>query len=499
MGRGRRAAVAPLCLLAATIFTGCNLAWPQFDFGPDHQGNNTGETNLSLSNVASVSQKWKVSLPNYADGSPAVAFGVSTPTGSRDLVLVTTTAGDLVALNLRTGATVWSISFGPGSCTINNGPSPCFTTSSPAIDQTNGYVYTYGLDGKVHKVALGTGIESTTAGWPEVATLKPFDEKGSSALAMATAKNGKTYLYVANSGYPGDNGDYQGHITAIDLATGAQHVFNSLCSDQTVHFVETPGSPDCSDVQSGVWARSGVTYSSTTDRIYFATGNGNFVPSLHDWGDSIVALDPDGTGVGGKPVDSYTPSNYQALQNGDIDLGSTLPALVALPTGTLGPGAVPLSQVGVQGGKDGELRLVNPANLSGQGGPGFTGGEWSLVGGPGGEILTAPAVWTDASGTIWVEVATDSNTAGYTLTINPTTHIPQLTPVWNIATGNTSPLVANGVLYAAGGGTMHAYNPTTGALLWSTAVGGIHWQSPVVDGGYILLADGSGFLTAWGQ
>jgi hypothetical protein len=485
-------------VLATALFTGCNITWPQFDGGASRQGNNVGETTLTLSNVASVTQKWKVSLPHYADGAPDVVIGVSTPSGSRDLVIVTTTAGDLVALDLHTGAQVWSISFGPGSCKINNGTSPCFTTSSPVIDQAGGYVYTYGLDGKVHKVALGTGTESTTGGWPEVATLKPFDEKGSSALAMATAKNGHNYLYVANSGYPGDAGDYQGHITAIDLTTGAQQVFNSLCSNQAVHFVEKPGSPDCADVQSGVWARSGVTYSSTNDRIYFVTGNGRFDPTLHDWGDSIVALNPDGTGVGGNPVDSYTPTNYQALQNGDTDLGSTLPALITVPTGTLSPGGAPLSQVGVQGGKDGDLRLVNPANLSGQGGPGFTGGEWSLVAGPGGEILTAPAVWTDSSGTIWVEVTTDSHTAGFKLTINATSHVPQLTPVWNVATGNTSPLVANGVLYAAGGGTMHAYNPTTGALLWSAAVGAIHWQSPVVDGGLILLADGSGALTEWG-
>ena len=55
------------------------------------------------------------------------------------------------------------------------------------------------------------------------------------------------------------------------------------------------------------------------------------------------------------------------------------------------------------------------------------------------------------------------------------------------------------MLYAAGGTTIHAYNPTTGALLWSAPVGSIHWQSPVVDGGYILLVDDSGDLTAWGR
>lgn len=492
-----------LCLFAVAAalltVTGCNVPWLQFDGGPSHTGDNALETSINAGNVAAVTQKWQVSLPQAADSAPAVAFGVSTSSGSRDMVLVTTRTGSLIAMDLHTGTQLWSVTFGPGSCKINNGSTPCYTTASPAVDQTKGFAYTYGLDGKVHKVALGTGNEVTTSPWPETVTLKDFDEKGSSDLAMATAKDGHSYLYVTHSGYPGDAGDYQGHVTTIDLASGAQHVFNTLCSNQAVHFVETPGTPDCSQVQSGVWARPGVTYSSVTDRIYLATGNGTFDPSQFDWGDSVLAINPDGTGSGGGPLDSYTPTNYQTLDDTDTDLGSTLPALVTPPSGALDPGGHALAQVGVQGGKDGKLRLVDMADLSGRGGPGHTGGEWSMINGPGGEIRTSPAVWTDSSGTAWVEVATDTNTAGYTLTLDATTHVPKLNPVWNIATGNTSPLVADGVLYASGGNHLSAYNPSTGALLWTTSVGAIHWESPVVDAGYILLTDESGHLTVWGH
>ena len=123
--------------------------------------------------------------------------------------------------------------------------STCYTTSSPAIDPGRAFVYSYGLDGRVHKFAVADGTETTTGGWPQVATLKGFDEKGSSPLVFATARSGTTYLYSANGGYPGDAGDYQGHVTAINLSTGAQKVFNTQCSDQTVHFVTTPGTPDC--------------------------------------------------------------------------------------------------------------------------------------------------------------------------------------------------------------------------------------------------------------
>ena len=343
---------------------------------------------------------------------------------------------------------------------------------------------------------MGTGAQSTATPWPVVATLKNFDEKGSSSLALATAA-GHTYLYAANAGYPGDNGDYQGHVTTIDLATGASNVFNTLCSDQAVHFVEQPATPDCAQVQSGVWARPGVTYSATTGLIYFATGNATYNPTTHDWGDTVLAIHPDGTGVNGGPVDSFTPADYQSLNTSDRDLGSTLPALVPVPAGARSPTGAALTQVGVQGGKDGLLRLLDPANLSGQGGPGHTGGEWDAITGPGGQILTAPAVWTDSSKTTWVEVATGSHLAGYTVSLNTSNHVPQLDARWNIATGATSPVVADGVLFAAGGSSLRAYNPTSGALLWTGATGSIHWQSPVVDGGTVLVEDGSGHLTAW--
>ena len=106
-------------------------------------------------------------------------------------------------------------------------------------------------------------------------------------------------------------------------------------------------------------------------------------------------------------------------------------------------------------------------------------------------------MWTDSAKTTWVEVGTGSHLAAYTVSLSPSTHVPQLVAQWNIATGATSPLVAGGVLYTVGGSSLRAYNPSTGALLWTGATGSIHWQSPVVDGGTVLVEDGSGHLTAW--
>ena len=78
-----------------------------------------------------------------------------------------------------------------------------------------------------------------------------------------------------------------------------------------------------------VWARGGVVYSAATDRIYLVTGNAAFSPASHHWGDTVLALNPDGSGnASGDPVDTYTPANFAQLNSQDLDLGSTAPAIL---------------------------------------------------------------------------------------------------------------------------------------------------------------------------
>jgi IPT/TIG domain-containing protein/PQQ enzyme-like repeat protein len=466
--------------------------WPQMNGNPQHSGNNTQETLIGPSNVAGLQFLFQVTLPSVADGAPAVLQNVSTPGGPRDLLFLTTRAGHILALDARTGATVWSHQYPAGSCRINNGGTPCYTTSSPAIDPNRQFVYGYGLDGFVHKYQVGDGTEIVSGGWPEQTTLKGFDEKGSSALSIATALSGTSYLYVTNGGYPGDAGDYQGHVTAIDLSTGSQHVFNSLCSDQAVHFVHSSGSPDCPHVQSAIWARVGVVYDNVTDRIYMATGNGLYDGNSggHEWGDTVFSLNPDGTGSAGKPLDSYTPTNYSQLDSSDADLGSTAPAILPAP-GFAG-------RLAVQSGKDSKLRLLDLQNLSGQGTVGHLGGELQLINVPqGGGVLSAPAVWVNpADSSTWVFVADGSGISGLKLTV--TAGVPSLSAQWTKSPGGFSPLVANNVVYYAGGG-LRALDPTTGNPLFTdtSRIGGIHWESPVVANGVVYQTDESAHLTAY--
>ncbi len=459
--------------------------WPQFGFDAAHSGNDPRESVLSRANVASLGRVFSVSLPEIADGAPVLAAAVPTSSGTKDVVFVTTKAGRVVALDARTGATLWS-------STPPSGPK--YTTSSPALDPDRQFVYGYALDGFVHKYGIADGHEVTGGGWPELTTKKPDVEKGSPALSFATVA-GQTYLYMPNGGYPGDQGDYQGHVTTIRLSDGSQKVFNANCSDRTIHFDENGGADDCPHVQSAVWARPGVVFDARTGRTYAVTGNGDFDGNAggHDWGDTVFAITPDGAGSGGNPLDTYTPTDYQHLNDSDLDLGSTAPAILPISDTRV------VRALAMQSGKDAQLRLLDLANLSGQGGPGQLGGEIQMVPVPqGGQVLTQPAVWTNpADGGVWVFVANAIGISGLQVLVDGAGN-PTLASRWNKGIVGSSPIVVNGMVFVAGSHRIAALDPTTGATLWSDAgIGSIHWESPIVANGVLYITDESGMLTAY--
>ncbi len=476
--------------LAASTTASATTDWMQFDFDAQHSGVNPSETFITGSNLYELHPLYHVTLPSVVDGAPAFLAGVVTPGGRKDLLFVTTKDGTLIAIDARNGATVWSKRPATG---------PNYTTSMPAIDPGRGYVYSYGLDGNVHKYQVGDGTEIMAGVWPQLVTLKPSVEKNSSALTIANARDGNVYLYSANGGYPGDAGDYQGHITAINLTSGTQTVFNVNCSNQNIHFVIS-GSPDCPQVQNAVWARAGVVYDANfdvgVDRIHFATGNGpyNANNAGFDWGDSIISLVPAATSVAGSPADSYTPTTFAQLQSTDADLGSTAPVLI--PT-------LPLSRyphLGVQTGKDSKIRLLNMRDMSGMGGPRHVGGEIQLLNVPqGGGVLTHPVAWVNPSdASTWLFVASGNGISGLKFAVDGA-GTPSLAPQWTHGSSAASPVIANGILYYAGSAGLTALDPLTGNVLWSNAsVGGIHWQSPIVVNGKVFVTDESSRLWAFG-
>lgn len=478
------------CLLAAACAapfgTAAAADWLQWGYDAAHSGSNPDEATITPANVSQLTRRYNVTMTATTNAAPVLARAVATPSGTKDLIVVTAQSGRTTAYDAFDGSVVWTAT--------TSGTSP--TESSPAIDPNRQFVYAYGVDGKVHKYGIGDGVETTTGGWPQIATLKPSVEKGASGLAFAITQ-GTTYLYAVNNGYVGDAGDYQGHLTTIDLSTNAQTVFNTLCSDIAIHMILNGqnGVNDCSSRQNGMWGRPGATYDAGTDRVYITTGNGPFNANNggKNWGDSVLALKPDGTGAGGgMPMDSYTPTTYASLDSGDVDLGSASLTILEPPAGSI------VQHLGVQTGKDSKLHLIDLDRMGGTGSAGAVGGAIDVIDVPISQfwMKTQTASWIAPDGANWVFIANGSGLSGLKVTLNATTSKPYLQPTWQNSTNATSTIIANGVLYhvgsCSGGNCLYARDPLNGSVLWtSPTIGTIKWQSPILANGALYIAAGT--------
>jgi hypothetical protein len=67
-----------------------NYDWLQFNFDPQHSGNNTKETKINYQNAGNLHQLFKISLPAIADGAPVYLSDVKAKTGLVNILFVTT-------------------------------------------------------------------------------------------------------------------------------------------------------------------------------------------------------------------------------------------------------------------------------------------------------------------------------------------------------------------------------------------------------------------------
>jgi hypothetical protein len=285
-------------------------------------------------------------------------------------------------------------------------------------------------------------------------TRDPTHEKLTSSLNVS-----RGLVLVTTGGYIGDAPPYQGHVLTLSERTGAiRHVWNSLCSDR--HELITPST--CGSSDSAIWSRSGAAVDPANGDLVVATGNAPWNGST-DWGDSVLVLSPDAS----KLLRHWTPTDQQRLNESDADIGSTSPALLS-------------GGFAVQGGKDGKLRLLQLHRLPGP--DKKLGGELQTVPTPGGaSLFSEPAVW---QGT-WVFVADDAGTQAWRLQGG------RLNAAWSNGNGGTSPVVAGGLLYVAGSGAIHVYSGPTGKEVGALPIGGVHWQSPIVADGRVVVAEGN--------
>jgi hypothetical protein len=198
-------------------------------------------------------------------------------------------------------------------------------------------------------------------------------------------------------------------------------------------------------------------------------------------------------------IDTYTPGNYQQLNDNDADLGSAAPVMLPKQNNSKTP------YLTVQAGKDQVLRLLNRQNLSGMSGPNYVGGELQVIKLPNAcSVVSHPVAWNDTNNITWIFVANDCGFSAFRV-ITGSDGASRLALAYKNDTGGSSPLIANNILFLQTSGEIRAIVPTTGAVLWSSTQGSaggssgtMHWQSPIVVNGCVYATDEEQHMLAYG-
>jgi len=386
-----------------------------------------------------------------------------------DNTVVVATENDTVAgINESDGVVEWSRHLGIPWNTADVGCSDISPTTgitgTPVVEPNTGTVYLVTKsyvsgDGgdtqfEMHALDVLTGLERPD--WPVVISGSAANDTNSVFAPEHLIQRPALLLmngvvYAAFGGFC-DTYPYQGWIAGVSTANAA---------------ITTLWTTEPATGAGSIWQSGSGLASDGPGQILFATGNGTTPPSEAGQtqpppttlGQSIVrvGVHPDGSIA---TTDFYAPADAPDLNPDDLDLGS---GGVSLLPDQMGTASDP--HLLVQGGKSGELYLLNRDDLGGRGqGPGGADAAVDEFGNNGG-IWSTPAAWPGDGGWLY----------------DPTTGSP----------GNVED----------GGGKLYAYQESvdaTGAPTFSTA-GSTSDAFPYGSSSAVVSSDGttSGSALVW--
>jgi outer membrane protein assembly factor BamB len=252
-----KSALRGIAVIAAGLAGCCQAAADPitFGYGNARLGSYSAPIGITATNVQKLRASWHTSVGGAINTQPLVVDAVRAGNRLRNLVLVGTEHGQVVALDANTGAIVWRQQVGTATRRMPNceasPDSRLGVTATLAVDRAASRVYAVDVNGLAWALALGSG--HPVSGWP-VRVHPPGDEFVWGALTLS-----RGWLYVALASRC-DAGHYDGGITAVDVGHPA-----------TLRSWHTTGGTG--GWGGGIWGFGGVSVDDRNGDVYAATGN----------------------------------------------------------------------------------------------------------------------------------------------------------------------------------------------------------------------------------
>lgn len=425
-------------------------------------GWNPSETDLTPATVKSASfgQLTTLNVDSNVIAQPLLVSNFQMPDGStRNVLIVATGHNSVYAYDAQDYSTLWQVNLGAPQSSNDVGCgdiAPEYGISSTPVIVRRGkkaIIYLvaatepsgFSFHTQLHALDLGTGADAMAPVEiaPE-AKLKTggtihFDPQNQWSRASLAYANGALYVGI---------GSHCDHNAGAISGWVLRYNTRNLKLTGKFNTIEAAAGYEL----SSVWMAG---YSPAIDpdgNVYAITGNGNYnlAKGNKGYGESVIKLSPD---LKKRPRGTFTPNNWQSLNNGDSDFGSGGAMLIPVASGQTAPAMM----IGM--GKAGTAYLLDIDNLKGLQGGGTSGyqplqtlsigGCWcgaAYYGAPGGGLVyyqgsgtTLRAYSVDTVKGQLTKVAESSDGGGFGGSfpvISSNAGTPDTAVVWAIERGN---------------------------------------------------------------
>jgi outer membrane protein assembly factor BamB len=301
-GSGARWLAAALFVMPYTGAAAAqNADWLTFGGSNQRLGYSTAETTLSRSNVGGLKLHWTAAIKGVgisaaSANQPVLMHDVPIKGRTEPLLFITSSFGQVTALNARTGKIVWQVTLASmRAC----GKEYHGVDQTPTIDAANLRMFVVDANDMLHALNVSTGAE--LAGYPiqvvDAANVPPATQIHSSPTLVGNQ------LYLVTSSFCPDTPPYHGQVISVDVS-GTPSV--------TARYFPLGNSPSLSG--AGIWANGGVALGSDGATLFVGTGNAEGKTKNLPLAESVLKFD-----LNLDLLDSHTPVTI----NGDYDLSAT--------------------------------------------------------------------------------------------------------------------------------------------------------------------------------